>query len=475
MNSGVPSRDGGAARPAIAALGGTERQLWDAHDRAVRGATPKIVLVLHLSRLPAPRVHHLRVARVLLHDTAQRYAGQVFDLANHDLVLLCAPEATEEMARLHSPSALAGNLARLFAADMPDRDRLLSMWDLASDGERLHAYLLRKGAQAGRPDPAPVMARQSLSIDALQQIVARAPLAALMRRQTGLSLSPDRGQTLAARLAPAFQSLTLGLDALRAPDLVGGALGDSYLAQHFAAWTDSRIIALCLKELGTKELGRKELGLQNPANGGSLLRPAIAQSLPVLIEISLRSVVGAEFGALARRAEAAGLHLWVGVKLLAAAADFDLLDHARRVLALTRCRLAIVFADPLTIGLVDTAQFGADFAIAPWSAHLREAWPAQTRRRPRAGQRSPRLIMTDVDCEQAIAWGQASGVDLFAGSFPDRVQAATRMQHCGGASACTLAQCLGRAGAAGPGRAGCTHPALLDEMSEPASRMAACA
>jgi hypothetical protein len=61
-------------------------------ERWLRAPQDKVVLVLHLSRLaaPAPRSHHMRVARVLLQDCAQRANGHVLVLQNQDLVLFCA-------------------------------------------------------------------------------------------------------------------------------------------------------------------------------------------------------------------------------------------------------------------------------------------------------------------------------------------------------------------------------------------------
>jgi hypothetical protein len=458
LDKGVPSQESELAREAICRLGGAERQLWDAHERALRAPAGRMELVLHLSRLPSPRAHHVRVARVLMHDTAQRHAGQVFGMANHDLVLLCSDDGADEASRPHCPARLAANLARLFAIDMPDSARLISIWSLVHEPHALTTYLAGKAEQPSPQAAGRVLRDQSVSLAALQQIVARAPLAGLLCRQTGMSLSPERGRALAARLAPAFQRIALGLDELRLPDLVGCALDDAYLRHHFAEWLDQRMMALCTDDL---------------SKGGRLLRPPAGPPLPVLIELGVRAIVSPEFAAMSRRAASAGVELWVGVKLLQAAADLDLLEHARSLLGLTGCRLTIVATDPSALSIVDTDCLRADLVVLPWSPRLRRAIAERPPLRRRPGQPAPRLILAETDGEHTLAWGQSMGIDLFAGPFLDQIQAATRMQRCHSAPGCTLTQCTGRARSMGPPRSGCSNPALLEAAFAP-PRLAAC-
>jgi hypothetical protein len=444
-------------------LQGAERQLWDASERALRHPEGKLVVVLHLSRLAAPRDYHVRVARVLLQETAQRHEGQVFTLANHDLVLLCtAPAGTAPDSKApaaagnaprdrpapHAPGALPGCLAQLFAVDLNADSALTSFWHLSEDTPKLHAYLEALAAQRSAPTATDGSHVEPVSLAALREIILHAPLAGLLVQQNGMSLDPDRSRPLVARLAPGFQAFTVALDRLSVDPLVAQAIGDPFLHRHFAQTLDSRLMQLLHQDL---------------ARHGRLLRAAAAQRFPVLLELDLRAIVSPEFAALSGLARAAGIHFWIAVSLLQAAAEPDLLDHAIALLKRAGWLLAINGIAPEALELVDPAVFRPDLVLLPWSPRLRQEYHGAPGRRIAANTIAPRVVLTGVDSDQALAWGQAHGVDLFAGPFLDQVQAATRMQACHSAAGCTWRQCLSRAAAAAPpGRSGCANPALLE-------------
>ena len=424
-------------------LRGAERQLAEAAERAWRNPAGKLAVVLHLSRLAAPRAYHVRVARVLLQESAQRFAGQVFAMGNQDLVLLCADSLPEQAADPYAPGRLPESLARLFAVDVPDSGDLVALWRLQQDPACLKAYLEARVA-ASAPPPEAASHGQPISLAALQEIIAKAPLAGMLERQTGLSLAPDRNLTLAGRLAPAFQSLSIGLDRLCLDRLITHAVTDPFLFRHLAAALDARLVGVLHDDVGAR---------------GRLSRQAATAGLPVLIELGLRAIISPAFAALARAAAASGLRFWVAVSLLEAAADLDLLEHARGILQLTGCKLVINRVEPAALGLARLDQLRADFVVLTWSAALRHGELLSGL--DGTGQAGG-LVLAGVDGEQALGWGQAHGIGLFSGPFLDRVQAAMRMQRCHSAAACTLAQCGARAAALGlPGRAGCSNPALL--------------
>ncbi len=425
-------------------LRGAERQLAEAAERALRMPAGKLAVVLRLSLLAVPRAYHLRVARVLLQECAQRFAGQVFAMANQDLVLLCAECRPEQAADPYAPDRLPETLVRLFAIDAPASGDLVAFWQLERDAAYLADYLKSRVA-AAMAAPETTRPGQPVSLAALQEIIAKAPLAGLLGQQTGLSLAADRSLTLARRLAPAFQQVGVGLDRLCLDRLVAHAIADPFLSRHFAAVLDGRLLGLLQEDLQAR---------------GRLLRQATVQGLPVLIELGLRAIVSPAFAGLARLAAASGLRFWVAVSLLEAGADLDLLEHARGILKLTGCSLVINRVDPAALRLTRLDALRADLAVLTWSPALAQAETASGL--ARLGEAAGRLVLAGVDGEPALGWGQAHGIGLFAGPFLDRVQAALRMQRCHSASACTLAQCGGRAAALGlPGRAGCGNPALL--------------
>ncbi len=429
---------------AAAGLRGAERQLAEAAERAGRSPAGRLVVVLRLSRLAAPRAYHLRVARVLLQECAQRFAGQVFAMSNQDLVLLCAACRPEQAADPYAPAHLPASLARLFAIDAPEGGDLVALWRLEEDHACLADYLASRTAPSTKA-PEAALQGQPVSLAALQEIIAKAPLAGLLGQQTGLSLAADRSLTLARRLAPAFQAVGVGLDRLHLGDLVTHAVTDPFLFRHFAGVLDARLLAVLHEDLQARS---------------RLLRQAMTQRLPVLIELGLPAIVSPAFAALAKLAAASGLRLWVAVSLLEAAADLDLLDHARGLLKLAGSSLVINRVEPAAWRLARLDALQADLVVLTWSPALLQAEAASGL--ARLGAAPGRLVLAGVDGEPALGWGQAHGIGLFAGPFLDQVQAALRMQRCHSASACTLAQCGGRAGALGlPGRAGCGNPALL--------------
>ena len=425
---------------APAPLRGAERQLLEAAERILRNPAGKLAVVLHLSGLAAPRAYHVRVARVLLQDCAQRFGGQVFAMRNNDLVLLCSDAAPDQASDPHAPLGLPANLARLFAIDVPDSATLTSLWRLDESRAALGDYLASRAAQAA-PAEDPALQGQPVSLAALQEIIAKAPLPGLMVQQTGLSLTADRSLTLQHRLAPAFQAVGIALDRLNLDTLITHATADPFLFRHFATALDARLLHLLRDDLTAR---------------GRLLRSAANQGLPLLLELGLHTIVSPDFAEFANLAKAAGLHLWVAVSLLQAGAELQLLHHARGLLKLTGCSLAINRIDPAVLALVRPTELQADMLVLPWSSRLQQAPMSAF-----AGQPG-RLVLSGVDGEQALAWGQAHGISLFAGPFLDCIQAAMRMQRCHSAASCTLAQCSGRAAALGPpGRVGCGNPALL--------------
>ena len=448
---------------ATTALTGAERLLWEASDRALRQPTERAVLVLHLSRLapPAPRPHHIRVARVLLQDSAARFDGQVFAMRNQDLVLLCTSGRTPlhnasgppVPEPLLAPDMLPATLARLFAADVSDPAQLTSLWRLDRDASHLQSYLadraggpVQDAADEDLPDGA-------LSLAALEGTLAKAPLADLLLQQTGMLLSPERGRNLADRLTPAFRALDLSLAALNLRQLVVPVAADPFLLRHLASGLDGRLIQLLAHDLATN---------------GRLTRPSVASGLPIHIELGLEAILSPGFARLCHQAAAQGVRFGACVSVMQACADLDLMEHASRVLKLTGGDLVVHRVDPCALGMVVPASLQPDLLKLVWSPSLiSEAGRA----RPGgilAGIDPARTVLQEVDSQFALAWAQANGIAMVQGPLLDQIQAATRMAGCHSADACSLRQCSTRGSAVGlPGRVGCGNPALLEAGAGP--------
>ena len=430
-----------ASNPGLQTLTGAERLLWEASERALRQPRGRLVLVLHLSRLtpPAPRSYHIRIARVLMQDSAARFDGQVFTMRNQDLVMLCRQAGSlaqtnaatlgrsgrDEFAA--SPESLPAMLGRLFSVDA-DSAELTSLWRLESDAPSLLGYLTERAGGAASADVLDEQGDATLSAAALQGILAKVPLGDLMRQQTGMSLDNDRGRTLTDRLVPAFRELDFSLAALNLGPVATRATADPFLFRHLATGLDAR--------------------------------------MPIHLNLSLETILSPAFTRLSRQAAAAGVRLGASVSLMQACADLDLMDHARRVLTSTGAELVLTHVDPIALAMIRPAKLRPNVMKIVWSPLLLAGSPAEQRASRNGlldGVDLAKVVLQNADSQNALAWGKAQGISLFQGAFIDNVQAATRMTQCLAASGCTMRQCGARANSVSiAGRAGCSDPALLD-------------
>jgi hypothetical protein len=274
-----------------------------------------------------------------------------------------------------------------------------------------------------------------------------------MVQQTGMRLNSDRKRSLAERLKPAFRQLGVSLAPLNLRPVVTEALSDPYLLHHFSARLDSRVVRLLHDDLRTQ---------------GRLTRPALQGGIPIHVSLSLEAILSPGFARMSRLARSLGVCMGIEVPLMQACVEMDLLDHVRSLLVLAGFELILGPVDAAMLKLVRTAQMQADAVKLIWSQRLADAsTDAQSGVAVALAQiGTDRIVLQGVDTEQGVAWGQARGISRFQGGFFDHVQAAARMAGCSGASACTLRQCVSRAGSQGvAGRAGCTNPALLDTVS----------
>ncbi len=449
LSAGGGTTLGGAEPPAAA-----ERLLTDAVDRAYRQPGDRVALVLHLSRLgpPAPRPHHLRVARVLMQDSAQRFDGQVFSLANKDMVLLCTePRDTPGGAPAQAPSQLQHVFARLFLADVPDLTQLLSLWRLEEDAQSLRAYLAATGVEARDPLPLPEeLPASGLGLSALEDMAAHAPLAELIAEQTGMLLDTDRNLPAASRLVPAFRQLRLSLAPLNLRPSVTKALADPYLMQHFTSRLDQRLLRVLHDDL---------------RGGGPLTKSPLRGRLPIHVALGLEAVLSPGFARMARQAGEAGLRFAIVVSPLQAGANIDLLETARGLLDAAGFELILGPLDAAALGFVAPDALQPDCVKLAWSPGLADPAPEirvlLEEGLARIGPQN--IVLQDVASEQAMAWGQARGICRFQGPFLDHAQAASRLACCPHARACTLRQCASRAASKTvAGRDGCGNLPLLD-------------
>lgn len=454
------------AEPAVA-----ERLLAEAARRALRYPEGRMALVLHLARLPALRPHHRRVARAIFDDAALRNEGQVFALSGGDLVLLCrAPEtrlpagaaATPPVAGA-DPRALPQTLRRLLRNEIADPAELITLWRLDEEPRELIAYAAARFAEgteaAGAPsDPAssaPLLAEpQTTTAGTLAVLAETAPVADLLRRQMAVHLPHGLGANGQPELRPLLRELICRVDLLEARlGATGEATADPFLLRHLSARLDRRVLEMLAAALGR----------------GGPIDLAAAGPLAIHLNLSLPTLLSEAFAALATLAGEVGARLGVEVSFVEAVGDLSAFGRARRLLKRLAIPLVLDEVSPLALALSRPWLLGADLLKLVWSPRLidlpAEERPVLAAALERIGLE--RVILLGADDEAALRWGLGRGIRRFQGVSSDALLAAARMLGCphmrAFPGACSLRQCIARAGAADvAGRADCAQPGLLE-------------
>ena len=431
-------------------------------------------LVLHLSRLPSPgpRPHHRRIARTILEDTAQRHEGQVFVLANGDMVLLCRaaqPGRPPPVRPLHGPAlpdpgTLPDALARLLRVDMPDPGRVTTVWRLEDGLPALTSYAaerLAEGSQAVLPpaSPGPGLAAQTGVVEALAALAEGPGTVDFMRRQTGVLVAAQQNPGRAANspLRPLYREVTFSIDALEARIAADGqAAADPFLFRHLAGRLDRRMLRRLADAAGTG--GVLDIGLGG--RGGA----------PLHINLTLPSILSEAFAHFARMCRSFGAPVGVEVPLVEACDDAAAFGRARRVLAEAGLTLVLDGVSYLALMLARPCALRPDLVKVDWSPRLGELAVEERQQVAAALERigPHRVVLQRAETEAALRWGMAQGIRRFQGRYVDAMLAAGRMMDCPRAAGCTLRQCGERAAATGPaGRAGCGAVGLLDGAMMP--------
>lgn len=453
---------------------GAERQLQEAALRQSRNPAGRLAIALHLSRLvaPAPRPHHMRIARACLQDTATRHDGQVFSLANGDLVLLCRNGAKPDtLAGRHAaadPHALPDVLDRLFRVDTPQGVTLVSVWPLETRSDDLLAYATACLAQAPSPSfVAPGVAGQASTMDAIGTVISTAEITDLLQRQTGVLLSSGakRGET--GQLRPIYREVTFSIAALEARIAPQGKVNDDpFLFRHLASRLDQRMLDMLIEQLASKT--PLDIATQSAPETGALLH----------VNLTVAGIQSSSFTRLAelcRRQTLPGgvphaARLGVEVNLIEAVADPRGFARARLAVAEAGFTLLLDGVSHLALSLSRPAAFQPDLIKLDWSPRIAELAPheASIIDQTIADFGPHRMILQRAETEAALRWGMSRGIRRFQGRHVDAMLGASRIMACRQAEACTLRQCIERSGATGTaGRAGCTNLRLLDEAAPP--------
>jgi hypothetical protein len=466
--------------------------------RLCRAPAGRIALVLHLSRLvpPAPRPYHVRIARALLQDTAARHEGQVFTLANQDMVLLCAaspglggvaPALPPTLAT--DPVALPAILRRLLRADMKPADQLVSLWHLDREADEIAAYTRAQIRQANmmpasiddRMPPQSVgrevkamtseedFAGQTGLAGVMGQLMDQAAISDLMQRQTAIAFGPDKAQRDGGSLLrPIFREVSFSIAALEARlagvkrGHIGDVAADPFLFRHLAGRLDERM----LQELCQERRPNGGGGLLDTLipNAGEAPGPA-SRSPPLHLNVTVPAILSEVFARLAITCTRHGVRVGVEISLLEAMIDRAAFERARQVLADHGMDLVLDGVSHVAMLIARPWALHPDLLKLDWSPRLLDL-PEQDAAVLEAAiaQTDPtRVVLHRAETEAALRWGVARGIRRFQGRHVDAMLGASRIVACAHAGDCSLRQCVERAASVGTvGRIGCRNLALLE-------------
>ncbi len=452
-----------------------ERQLLAAAERATRRPRDRVALVLHLSGLyppdsqrGGPRPHHLRIARALMHDVAERQDGQTYALRNGDVVLLCQSGAAS------APLAdLPATLARLFQRDAAGAASLVSVWPLTQEAERLLAYAtarLTDSETIPTADDAPPVPDMVTTLDAA---IARTWPSDLIHRQTAVLLAaPGGGKVgivggsggrddrvgVTGQMQPLFQELSFSIALVEARLDAAGEIGrDPFLLRHLAGRLDARMLATLSRQGGR----------------GGPLDPGDGAKLPLHLNMTLRGLLSDAFVAVVALCRDAGRTLAAEITLMEVGADPAGFARTRTRAAELGVALVLDGVSHQALLLACPWKLRVDQLKLDWSPRLAELpVPEQTALAEALRQIDPAsIVLHRAETETAIRWGVSHGIRRFQGRHIDAMLAAGRIISCPISSACSLRQCTERATATGgAGRSACGNLALLDASAPPPGR-----
>jgi hypothetical protein len=418
-----------------------ENVLLDAAERIGRIRDGRVAVHLHLSRLKMQNRQegYLRVAGRMLEPMVSAFRGQIFLLANADIVFLVnQPNPLDLRNHLHK-------LRGLFAKDPLTRedggdgaDLFCTVYDLSFDYDAFLAMVRQALADARERvrHPQPSTELRLLDLDSLSDLLDRLTLldaAPFVRRQSAISLD---GHGVAEVM---FQEFFIGLSDLQravAPDLQ--LHSNRWMFQHLAATLDQRLLAA---------LQRLRLARRPPMIHLNLTLPSLKDPAFLAFEAALP----------------AGLGLGIELQCLDLLADSRAFYAARAALREKGHRLAIDGLDEATLRFLDIGRADADLYKIEWSPELRQADRSDAVLSAVRALDPAKLLLARCDSEAAITWGLDHGLMKFQGRYVEAMLAATTMGLCDQAAACSLAQCTQRHGViGGPLRAECGNHQRLD-------------
>lgn len=421
-----------------------ESLLLEAAERIGKIRHGRIALRFHLSELRQQNREdgYLRIALRMLEQSLDNYRGQLFLLANSDIVLLCKD------ARVSDLDSVIQKLRGLFSKDpltyVDDGDgvdRFATWYELDYDYDSFLATCQRLASEAKQTRKIQAERQQILPLDAkalsvLQNRLKDIDMTPVIRRQSALGIAE---KSYAEVVFQEFFVSMADLQRAVAPDI--NLLANRWLFQHFSQMLDQKVLQTLnnLRNLSayphTYSLNLNLATVHTPAF--KTLAKSLAGRANIVVEVQI-------------------VDIFVDIQAYFAARDF-LRSQGHRVL--------IDSVNALTLQFMDLTQFGADLLKLSWSPEFTDPESRRTLSAALDPVGYDRVVLARCDSEASVKWGLAQGIRQFQGRYMDAMLGAVTMAGCDKAKAlnCTLQQCVNRRGVvAGPLRGECGNHVNLD-------------
>ena len=419
-----------------------ESVLVETAERVGRIREGRIVVHIHLSNLlPQNRDQgHIRIAARLFETMVDAFNGQMFVLANADIILMCKD------ARIADLDAIVYKLRALFSKDPltyssgSDEDRFASYYDLETEYDdflllcRILNDDAKKKVKEDRAKP-PIRDLDATSLGEVIQHIAKTDIASVVRRQPCVYINDRR---IAQVVFQEFYMSIFDLQKALAPDV--NILANRWLFQHLSQALDLSVMSALSKS-----------GLKSPP---------VAYSL----NLNMSSVQTQQFKDFVHAVKGIS-GVYVEFQLPDILNNMDLFFRIRDELRAKEISTVLDGMNSLSLQFVDAELYDTDFVKVNWSEDIATDIQTVELQQALGPVGYDRVILARCDSEDAIAWGLDRGIRLYQGRFLDKLVAAVTLVDCPKASSCTLSQCTQRHGViSGRPRLECGDNEKLDEF-----------
>jgi hypothetical protein len=370
---------------------------------------------LHLSRLAAAhrREHHVRVALGAWDAVVARFDGQLFHLANNDLVVVTKGATVAEMDQVVLKLRFLFSEDPLAEGSGESADRVFCTWyELTREYPRFVAMaqdmLARKQAgyaqdiardaaarmeTAGPAYEAPRQPIDPIGLAKLEQGLASMDLTVMVRRQPICAVMP------AMPPMPVFQEVFVAIAELAKrlmPDV--DLASDRWLFQRLTQKLDNRVLSV-LPEIEAKEQLSSSINL----NIGTILSPQFQTFEKKLRTVTQKTMVAE-------------------LQVVDVFGDVGTYIFARDYLRDRGWRICLDGLNYLTFPLLAKTELGFDLHKVIWTPELDGEVQEQRRRKFQQTVEAigaDKVVLCRCDSQRAIDFGQTIGIRLFQGRFVD--------------------------------------------------------